>query len=120
MAKGCRVPKNWDRILAKRSERQRQAIRELRSADEQTRLLAVHKLCPCRPGNLELFARYLYPLRSDPSNLVREALNQAFNEGLERVRLRDRRAWRESPPDRPAEERRRRRAASRSAILTLP
>jgi hypothetical protein len=85
MAKGCRDPKNWDRILAKRSQRQHHAIGELQSADEQVRLLAVHKLCPCRPGNLELFERYLYPLRHDPSKAVREAVNQAFAEGLEPI-----------------------------------
>jgi hypothetical protein len=104
MAKGCRDPRNWDRILAKRSQRQGQAIRELESADEQVRLLAVHKLCPCRPGNFELFERYLYPLRHDPSKLVREAVSQAFKEGLERVYLRDRRAWREDLRNGPTDE----------------
>jgi hypothetical protein len=105
MAKGCRDPKNWDRILVKRSQRQHQAIRELQSTDEQMRLLAVHKLSPCRPGNLELFEQYLYPLRHDPSKLVREAVHQAFDEGLERIYLRDRRAWREDIRDSPTEER---------------
>jgi hypothetical protein len=105
MAKGCRDPKNWDRILARRSERQWQAIGELTSADEQVRVLAVHTLCPCRPGNLELFERHLYPLRHDPSKLVRQAVNEAFSEGLERIRLRDRRAWRERAQDRLVEER---------------
>jgi hypothetical protein len=104
MAKGCRDPKNWDRILATRSERQHQAIQELQSADEQVRLLAVHQLCPCRPGNLELFERYLYPLRHDPSKPVREAVNQAFAEGLERVYLRDRRIWREDLRSNPTDE----------------
>ena len=93
----CRLRKNWDRILAKRQERQQKAIAELQSADEETRALAVHKLCPCRPGNLELFERYLYPLRHDPSPHVREAVNQAFNEGLERIRFRDRRAFHDGP-----------------------
>jgi hypothetical protein len=104
MAKGCRNPKNSDRILAKRSQRQYQTIRELQSADEQIRLLAVHKLRPCRAGNFELFELYLYPLRHDPSKLVPEAVNQAFNEGLERVYLRDQRAWREDLRKSPTEE----------------
>jgi hypothetical protein len=95
MARRRRVPKNWDRILANRRERQQQAIRELQSADDETRVLAVHQLCPCRPGNLELFVLYLYPLRHDPSTRVRQAVNEAFNEGLERIRVRDRRASRE-------------------------
>jgi hypothetical protein len=116
MAKGCRDQKNWDRILAKRSERQWQAIRALQSADEQTRLLAVHQLCPCRPGNLELFALYLYPLRHDPSPRVRQAVNEAFSEGLERIRLRDRRAWRECPEDSLAKERPIRSSASRGGL----
>lgn len=105
MARRYRVQKNWDRILANRGERQQQAIRELRSADEETRLAAVHKLCPCRPGNPELFVLYLYPLRHDPSTRVRQAVNEAFNEGLERIRMRDRRAFRECQEDSLAEER---------------
>jgi hypothetical protein len=94
MSGRCKVKRNWQRLLAKRVARQMQAICELQSRDEQTRVLAVHKLCPCRPGNLELFEHYLYPLRRDPSSMVRKAVNEAFNEGLERVRFRDGRASR--------------------------
>jgi hypothetical protein len=78
--KSRRAHARMARLIAARVEC---AVRDLGSADEQVRALAVRQLCPCRTHDPRTLDRYVVPMRHDPSPLVRWAANFVLDEELE-------------------------------------